>query len=338
MTIACQNEAKVADELEQAEETEEIEEIEITPFSQDDFVLRIDTLPYRGAVLFIDYNGEIDISEFELRVEIATNDVVMQENMPTEEVDGYLIAEIIDLMYLPGDALEFILKIKVEENVIFETYHSEQLQRYPWKDWMLADGEWSSVTAYSPNFTYYRPNCPNNLGAHSSWDIMTTTGKAVKVYSGTIGVITRSPTFTDVNLEIYNPYIGAIVQYAHVTPAGGYYNEKIRVGKMVYPGEYVADVIPKDKHIHYTIIRPYKYALHTKEGAWKNFYWAVTTENGKRIQHDNYNDPFYFHEPTTLGYWYEETLPPGLKSEMLNLFKKNNPGVVLPATKPLEAD
>jgi len=48
-----------------------------------------------------------------------------------------------------------------------------------------------------------------------------------------------------------------------------------------------------------------------------------------------YKDPFYFHEPTTLGYWNEETLPKGLKEEMLRIFKRDNPNVILPATEPL---
>ena len=41
--------------------------------------------------------------------------------------------------------LDFVLKIKEEGNEIYEYYHSEQLQRYPWKDCMLAEGEWFSV-------------------------------------------------------------------------------------------------------------------------------------------------------------------------------------------------
>ncbi len=41
--------------------------------------------------------------------------------------------------------------------------------------------------------------------------------------------------------------------------------------------------------------------------------------------------PFYFHEPNTFEYWYEETLPPGLNEEMLRLFKRDNPDGLLPA-------
>jgi PBP1b-binding outer membrane lipoprotein LpoB len=51
--LSCGNGNPAVDELGQAEE------VEVAPFTQEDFVLRIDTLPYRGAVLFIDYNGEM---------------------------------------------------------------------------------------------------------------------------------------------------------------------------------------------------------------------------------------------------------------------------------------
>jgi hypothetical protein len=336
--LACGAETPAVEETGKSEVTEEDEAVEEALFLQDDFALSIGPLPYRGAVLFIDYNGEVNISEYEIKVDVVLNDVVMQQNMPIEYVNDNLIAEIVDLMYLPGDELDFVLKINEEDNKIFECYHSEQLQRYPWKDWMLEEGEWFSVTVYNPNFKYDYPSCGNKLGSHASWDIMTEINKEVRVYSNTFGVIIRAPTLVDVNLEIYNPYVGAIVQYAHIVPVGGYYNEKMWVGEIIYPSEHIANIIPKDRHLHYTIMRPYGYVANTKKNEWNNYYWPIMIENGKRIQENSYSDPFYFHEPTTLGYWNEETLPPGLKKEMLMMFQKYNPDVVLPATKPLDTD
>jgi hypothetical protein len=338
-TIACENEAKVTDELEQAEK---IEEIETTPFSQDDFVLRIDTLPYRGAVLFIDYRGEIDISGYDLSVDIMLNDNIVQQDMPGEQVDGNLIAEVIDLMYLPGDELDFILKIKEEDNEVFECYHSEQLQRYPWKDWILAEGEWFSISQYRPNFKYVFPDCPNKLGAHSSWDIGTTAGKAVEVYCGTMGIVYLiSAQYED--FVIYNPYVGALVQYGHTVPVEGVYE-----GKMVMPGEHIANIIPAAKHIHYSIMRPLKYTRIDKHvverfdyipESMMGLYWCYLNLLQASVYDSNYyKDPYYWHEPTTLGYWNEETLPPGLKEEMLRLFIKDNPNIVLPAMKPIGSE
>jgi hypothetical protein len=321
--LACESKVGLIDEPEQVEE--------IT-LSQDDFVLRIDTLPYRGAVLFIDYTGELVLDNYDLSVDILLNDTVMQEEMPVEEVDGNMVAEIVDLMYLPGDELDFTLKIYEEESEIFEYYHSEQLQRYPWKDWMLAEGEWFSLKSpfnYIDNFVYGRPSY-GGVGAHSSWDIWTTSGKAVNVYSGTIGIVNRKVTEHQ-NLEIYNPYVGAIVQYGHTEPVEGLY-----VGKIIMPGEHISDIIPNERHIHYSVIRPYRYKLR-KDGN-HYYYFPVITYNGLFIYHDSYNDPFYWHEPTTLGYWNEETLPLGLKEEMLNMFQRDNPDVALPATKPLNTE
>ena len=326
------------DNIQQSESDEEPEQVEEISFSQGDIVLRIGTLPYRGAVLFIDYDGEIAISEYELIVDIALNDTVMQQDMLVEYVDGNLIAEIIDLMYLPGDELDFVLKIKEKDNEIYEYYHSEQLQRYPWKDWMLSDDEWFSVTAYSPNFKYNFPSCGNNLGAHSSWDIMTTTGKAVRVNSGTVGLVYR---IVNENYEIYNPYVGAVVQYGHTMPVDGIY-----AGKIVMPGDHIGNVIPADRHIHYSIIRPLKYTKIDKnvierfdyiQEELMGLYWCYLNPFQASVYDAKYyRDPFYFHEPTTLGYWYEETLPVGVKEEMLELFEKHNPNVTLPAKAPLE--
>ena len=322
--------------LQQNDPEEDLEEkMEEALFLQDDFTLSIGTLPYRGAVLYIAYEGETDLSEYELNVDIASKGVVTQRDMQTEEVDGYLISEIVDLMYIPRAELEFVLKVKNDDGelcrynyvLVFERYYS-------WKDWMLADGEWFSIINYSPNFKYDFPGCTNNLGAHSSWDIMTSSGQAVPVYSGTIGFIFRIISEHE-NLEVYNPYVGAIVQYGHTTPKSDIY-----VGKKVMPGEHISYVIPKAEHIHYSIIRPYRYVLKISEDGYRHYMPIISNEtasgDGRFIYHDSYKDPFYFHEPTTLGYWNEESLPAGLKEEMLSSFKRDNPNVILPAELPLD--
>jgi hypothetical protein len=313
--------------------------LEVALFSQNDFILKIDTLPYRGAVLFIEYYGEDAIADYQIRVDIEVAGDFRQRDTWGENDSDLIIAEIVDLMYLPGDQLDITLKIKdatgekIRYNypLVFENY-------YPWKDWMLAEGEWFSVSQYSPNFKYDFPNCPNNLGAHSSWDIGTTNNKAVKVYCGTVGIVYRiPPACIEGNLEIYNPFVGAIVQYGHTKPTNDLY-----IGKEVIPGEHIANVIPRDKHIHYSVIRPYRYVLkQSNDGA--PYYMPIINNtgafgDGRFIYHDSYNDPYYWHEPTTLGYWNEQTLPSGLKEEMLRMFQKDNPNVVLPAIKPLDAD
>lgn len=52
--------------------------------------------------------------------------------------------------------------------------------------------------------------------------------------------------------------------------------------------------------------------------------------------HEHHDGPFYWHEPTTLGYWNDETLPSGFKDHLLNIFKRDNPNVILPAKAPLD--
>jgi hypothetical protein len=322
---ACQNKVEVVDGSEMAVE------LETDLFSGSDFALRIDTLPYRGAVLFIDYHGETDISEYELMVDVALKDSIMQEEMPVEYVDGNMVAEIVDLMYLPGDELDFVLKINKGKKEIYEFHHADQLQRYPWKDWMLDEGEWFTIYVTDPdypNFIYDYPSHPNKSGSHSSWDFWTTPGKTVQVYAGTIGMIHR--ILPEGNLEIYNPYVGAVVQYGHTELIAGF-NEN----SVIMPGAHIADIVFLDEHIHYSVYRPYRYtnnsSYHTYSppDEWANYYWPIQYDD-----HGLYDDPFYWHEPTTLGYWNEDTLPTGLKDEMLSKFQIWNPDLILPIMKP----
>lgn len=303
------------------------EELDETLFLQNDFTLSIDTLPYRGAVLFIDYLGEIDISDYELWVEIVYDEKITQRDLVVETVGNSLVSEIVDLMYLPGDDLKFVLKIKEEDNAIFESNYSEQLQRYPWKDWMYENDESAHVNPWTKNFTYHE----GFVGAHSSWDIATRPN--APVYSGTIGVVMLISTdpndSADGAVYIFNPHVGAILQYGHITPAIDLYEDKA-----VEPGEYIGSIAPSRGHVHYSVIRPLKLGW----DRLRNSYWCVFNVPGVGNMHnlEYYQDPFYFHEPTTLGYWNEETLPPGLKEDMIISFQKYNPNVTLPAKAPLE--
>ncbi len=329
---ACEDENKVIVEPEEIEEIEEVEEIEedetiFEPeeihFSQEDFILKIDTLPYRGAVLFIDYLGDIDISDYELWVEIIYNEKITQRDMVTEVNDNF-ISTIVDLMYLPGDELEFVLIVK-DESQEQEWKHSyfQTLERHPFKDWMLAKGEWFYLGDNSDNFVYGKPSW-GGVGAHASWDIWTQ--RNAPVYSGTIGVVVLEKYDSD-SVEIFNPYVGVIIQYGHINPA-----EDIHEGKVVTPGQHIGNVCPIVKHIHYSTIRPYKIGWdRTRDSYWFTF---DIFQEGNLYDLKYYKDPFYFHEPTTLGYWHEETLPKGVKEEMLKKFKKHN-DIVLPARKPL---
>jgi hypothetical protein len=340
--LACESKIEIIDEPEQVEE--------IT-LSQDDFVLRIDTLPYRGAVLFIDYNGDMDITEYALSVDISLNDSIMQEGMLVEDLDGNLIAEIIDLMYVPNEVLDIILKIKRDQGeterykylLTFEGY-------YPWKDWIFNTQErvflWSDEDKTLSDseileFVYEgtdRAFTPS--GAHASWDLYDG-GKMLDVYSGTVGVVymTFEDKRTGGDVRIYNPHVGAIVQYGHLV-----IDDEIAVGKIVEPGDRLGNVLRPWDHVHYSVIRPYsylrdaQYATHCLSGLitedrWDGYYWPKPWDID-----GHYNDPFYWHEPTTLGYWNEETMPSGFKDHLLNIFKRDNPNVILPATKPLNAD
>ena len=336
------NDSAISDPIESEQIEEIIEEEEQITLSEKDFTFEIGALPYRGAVLFIDYDGGIDLSDYNLLVDVISGGEIKQENMPVEKVDGNLTATVVDLMYLPGDELDFVIRIQDSSGDEIECRYSETLERYPWKDWMLKEEETVSlkIPGTNYNFKYYWPGILTGLEAHSSWDYMTTPYKAVEVYCGTVGIVYRiPPSCIDGNLEIYNPYVGAIVQYGHTKAISNLY-----MGRTVEPGELIAHIIPEDYHIHYSVIRPYRYVQDMNSirlplnvsDRWDAYYFPIIFEPGRFIYHDNYNDPFYWHEPTTLGYWYEETLPKGLKDEMLRIFKRDNPDVILPATEPLE--
>ena len=298
------------------EEVEVKEEIEEISFSQEDFVLKIDTLPYQGAVLLINYLGDVDVSDYELRVAIIYDEEITQTDI-VKEVDNNLISPIIDLKYFPGDELEFLLMVEDKKYSYLKT-----LERYPFKDWMFGKGYYTLLLPHhDDNFVYGEPSWEDNVGAHASWDIWTDPYETV--YSGTTGVVSR---ICPDSVEIFNPHVGVILQYGHIIPT-----EDLYEGKNVSSGDYIGNVCPIVKHVHYSTIRPYRIGWdRTRESYW--FVFNVGQEQLYSLKY--YRDPFYFHEPTTLGYWYEETLPEGSRDKMIEIFKKHN-DVVLPAREPL---
>jgi hypothetical protein len=101
-------------------------------FLQNEFVLSIVTLHQRGAVLDIDYSGEVDLSLYEISVDIENNGVITQLDTPTEEIEGKLISEINGHLYLPGDELSFTLQINAEGTEIARlSYSLDYLGYYP---------------------------------------------------------------------------------------------------------------------------------------------------------------------------------------------------------------
>ncbi len=330
---------------------EELAEDEQTiALSEEDFAFEIGTLPYRGAVLFIDYKGEVALSDYNLFFNVISDGEIKQENMPVEEVDGKLTATIVDLMYLLGDELNFVIKIQDDSGKEIELDYSEVLeQRYPWKDWIFDTEEPISliVTNTQYNFKYYYPEIGSGLGAHSSWDFMTRFSDEVDVYSGTEGIVWQISEYSgEYNVYLYNPYVGAIIQNGHLAEG-----ISLRNGQNIYSGEYLGRIaLSSIPHNHYSVIRPLGYTknLEKARSPWlkgkistqfNDYYWPIiysNVENKDIFDSKYYKDPFYFHEPTTLGYWNEETLPNGLKEELLKIFKRDNPNIVLPATEPLE--
>ncbi len=308
--------------------------------SKEDFTLSIDTLPYRGAVLFIDFNETEELPNYALTVDIGQNGTTMQEKMPVEEIDDRLVAEIIDLMYVIGSNLDFVLKINDGNGETYVYEYSLPFEQYgPWKDWMFDLKERVIIDHPWNQFKYDYPDCSNQLGAHASWDFYDG-GKRLNVFSGTVGFAYKVTECerTGGCICIYNPYVGAIVQYGHMEN-----NAEIFPGKYIEPGDYIGNVIRPWDHIHYTVYRPFEYIRNPRMATlsaeaydkWHDYYMPVCRNRAGEYINAYYNDPFYYHEPTTLGYWYEDTLPQGMHDKMVEIFKRENPGVVLPATRPL---
>lgn len=288
-----------------------------TPFPESALSVRLDTIPYRGVVLIIEYTDASNgIESLSMSVDVAQNGRCIQDEEPVQLVDGNLVAEIIDFKYSLGMPLDISIELFQESVEIQTLSFSLPFEQYaPWMDWMLQPGDETYIQSDNCGFSYDCPYSPNGLGAHASWDFMT--HPEVPVYSGTEGVIYHLGYEAGLeNVYIYNPHVGGIIQYGHCLPIDG-----LSVGDEIHPGDHIATVTtqyPGRDHIHYSVIRP----IGWDSSGWP-YWWDE--ENISVFEPKYYQDTFYFHEPATLGYWYEETLPIGWKDQMMLIFRQNNP-------------
>ena len=72
------NDSAISDPIESEQIEEIIEEEEQITLSEKDFTFEIGALPYRGAVLFIDYDGGIDLSDYNLFVDVISDGEIKQ--------------------------------------------------------------------------------------------------------------------------------------------------------------------------------------------------------------------------------------------------------------------
>jgi len=270
---------------------------------------------YRGAVLRVDpaqlgLEGDGWIARF------SQSGAFRHESPLRQEEDGILVAEIIDLMFNVGAPIDVAM---VHPNG--EPTHSLPLRfdsYFPWIDWMLQEPMCAEV---EDKFRHRWPDCYNGMEAHSSWDFHTRA--ECPVYASSPGEIIYAQTSSDpreVDVCLYNPYVGGILQYGHVRPAEG-----IEVGTDVEAGELIGYVVDYSNeggrgHIHFSVFRP----------AWEDRYsssrWRLSGFR-RMLGTRYYQDPFYFHEPTTWGYWNLGTLPDGLAANLKSMFARHNPGV-----------
>jgi len=277
---------------------------------------------YRGAVLMVRFPG--DPSEFskpgtlaELRFDFYQDGTALQTGTPVEYTDGDFMAEIVDLRFLLHRQIDAVLTTQgilgLSKEIRFRFVMTE---RCPWIDWMLEPDDFRRV---EDDFRYDWPDSPNGLGAHASWDIFTRPGATVSC--GTKGTVFRKDYQPGVEcVYVYNPYTGGILQYGHVYPA-----RRPAEGMSVYAGEPIGAVVDNDdnSHIHFSVIRPLGW-----DGAdvGAEPYWRESIYHGTSIFDSKYyQDPFYFHEPATWGYWNEETVPTEWLVFMKESFRRHNP-------------
>jgi len=288
-----------------------------------DITAFIDSEPYHGAVLI--FTSTADISNFRglnIRVDLYQDGNLIQENTPVQVSGDRLVGEIVDLKFHLGSDLDIRLKISGASCPSIERQFSLSYDHFwPWMDWMLQPGDETYLCGdnrWSCYFAYNAPNCPNGLGSHSSWDICVTTRRLVPVFSGTEGVIYHTQNIPGKeNVFIYNPYVGGIIQYGHTVPISG-----LRRGQEIHPGDLISHVVHSVSHIHYSVMRPLGW---DEDSDWP--YWRDSQGNSL-FDPLYYRDPFYFHEPATWGYWYEDTVPAGWVDEMKRIFAELNPGVI----------
>jgi hypothetical protein len=268
--------------------------------------------PYRGAILRVSAQGDLFLDEGEVWIaRLFQEGAFVHQSALIQDGSGCMIAEVVDLMFHVGVPLDVEL---LEENSGKSfRFEREFTHYYPWIDWMLAADKQFEIP---DKFRYCWPGCYNGLDAHSSWDIATF--GYCPVYAGTHGeVIHAANSGTMQDVCIYNPDVGGVVQFGHVRP-------RVVLGQVVAPTDVIGYVETRNTswpHIHFSIIRP----------AWVDKYsdleWDLRRFSRLITNASYYQDPFYFHEPATWGYWQLETLPEGVYALMREYFERHNPGI-----------
>jgi len=276
-----------------------------------DIIARIDSQPYHGAVLVFTYTGNIiDFDGLAISVDLYQDSALVQDNTPVQVVGEQLVAEIVDLKFHLSSNLDARLTISGSTRLPSQLDFSLSYDHFwPWMDWMLQPGDETEILG---EFIYDCPDHPNRLGAHSSWDIVVKSDQRIEVFCGTEGIIYQ---INQNNVFVYNPFVGAIIQYGHTFELKGR-----QIGQEVHPGDLISRVDPSVRHIHYSVLRPL---------GWDENDWPYWRDDNDRSIFDSlyYRDPFYFHEPATWGYWYESTLPEGWIDSMKEIFEELNPGI-----------
>jgi len=274
---------------------------------------------YRGAVLRVSSEESEAMSALgEWTATFHQAGQFKHESTLLPDEGGALSAEIIDLMFRVG--LPIDVSLACVDTGETRTLSLDLEHYFPWLDWMLEEAMTSEIP---DKFRYWWPECYNGQNAHSSWDYFTRAG--CPVYCCTPGQIiyaVDSPNERECDVCVYNADVGGILQFGHVRPAAG-----IRLGMNVEAGQLIGNVFDHSGdgsgygHIHFSVVRP----------AWEDKYdgldWDLLGFRRVIANQCYYQDPFYFHEPTTWGYWRLETLPPGAASRMRALFEGRNPGV-----------
>jgi len=292
--------------------------------------VRVEPRPYHGAVLVLAWNeGQLPSTNASVVVDTRQAGGIVESGIAARREDDLYIAELVDLMYELNVEIEIRLEVRelAEEPKTFES--SVVLRRFfPWMDWILAEGDADSLW---PHFRYDWPDSPNGKGCHSAWDVYTRLGR-VPVYSGCPGIVyvTMSESYDDAEgqVQIYNPFVGAFVQYGHIWPYARLRPPEVGGPMWVDAGEAIGHVIEvkgmeEVKHIHFAVFRPATWGVHEIGLGLSTF-----DKNGVCVHDPIHNmDPYYFHEPATWGYWNSETLPDGWEEQMLDWFEHYNPGV-----------
>ena len=285
--------------------------------------------PYRGAVIVFETAGDptrIPLSAWAgAETNLYSNDELVQSRTPLEFADGSLLAEIVELRFELGDEVE--IRLSAPESLAIEMPNPLRIRLdrfFPWMDWMLArDTDFTVV-----DFRYHWPGCPNGNESHASWDICTEANTPVFCsIEGQVYLVLREADQNLYSVIVYCPAVGGFVQYGHVIPVNS-----LRIRQAVHPGQLIGHVDPwRRPHIHFSVFRPLRLASSLLADSMPSLRLepgdpASTRletgdpESSSVFESEYYQDPYYFHEPATWGYWNESPLPNGTLAEMKALF------------------